>query len=423
MRVDFWSDISVFHSPSPTHFSLFMASPTLESICVHEHPWELTTRPQQLPLFATSSFAFDSIDQGMSIFRKESTGDVYSRYGNPTVAAVEKKLASLAAYGSGRTAKSLLTGSGMSAISTLICGLLKQGDRILTQGNLYGGTTELFVKILSNFGITPVFADLRDADAIIATIQKNPEIKMIFAETPANPTLSCIDLEALGRVGLLCGVYTAVDNTFCTPFSQRPLSLGIDFEIHSTTKFLNGHGNSIAGAIISLHEDEMQEKIWPAMKLMGTTAPPFDAWLLNIGMKTLPLRLRKHAENAEALAAWLEAQPEVLKVNATSLPSHPDHALAARQMDLSCGMLSFELKGGLEAGIRFMNALRFCSLAPTLGDVDTLVLHPATMSHINVAREIREANGITDGLIRLSVGIEDWEDIRDDLDQALKVSE
>lgn len=399
-----------------------MSKPTFESLCVHEHPWQLTTRPQQLPLFATSSFAFESIDQGMAIFQKKAEGDVYSRYGNPTVTAVEKKLAALAAWGSDQPASALLTGSGMSAISTLLCSLLKAGDSVLTQGNLYGGTTELFVKVLSGFGITPLFTDLRNLDAVEEQLKRNPTIRMVYGETPSNPTLSCIDLEGLASIGRKAGVVTVVDNTFCTPYLQRPLGYGIDYEIHSTTKYLNGHGNSIAGAIITHRCEELREKVWTTMKLMGTTAPPFDAWLLNIGLKTLPLRIRKHAENAEAIAKWLEGHPGVIHVNATSLPSHPDHELASRQMDLPCGMLSFELKGGLEAGIRFMNALNFCSLAPTLGDTETLVLHPATMSHLNVERAVRAANGITDGLIRLSVGIEQWEDIAADLDQALAKS-
>lgn len=396
-----------------------MSKPTFESLCVQEHPWEITTRPQQLPLYATSSFAFDGIEQGISIFRKEQKGDVYSRYGNPTVTAVEKKLASLEAYGSGKEARALLTGSGMSAISTLMCSLLKSGDRILTQANLYGGTTELFSKVLSPLGIEPIFTDLKDLSRVEQMLQEDPRIRMIYAETPANPTLACVDLLALAELARSQDILTAVDNTFCTPYLQRPLAFGIDYVIHSTTKYLNGHGNSIAGAIISQRLEEMQNKVWNAMKLLGTTAPPFDAWLLNIGLKTLPLRMRKHAENAQAIARWLAEQPQVEHVNATSLPSHPDHELAARQMRMPCGMLSFELRGGLEAGIRFMDRLRFCSLAPTLGDVDTLVLHPASMSHINVPQELRLANGITDGLIRLSVGIEDWGDIRDDLAQAL----
>jgi methionine-gamma-lyase len=215
---------------------------------------------------------------------------------------------------------------------------------------------------------------------------------------------------------------SAVDNTFATPYLQQPLRYGIDFIVHSTTKFLNGHGNSIAGALVTphIHQMRMGGAVWQAMKLAGTNSNPWDAWLVHNGMKTLALRMERHSSNALAIARFLENDPRVERVNYCGLPSHPDFAIAKKQMRNFGGMLSFELKDGLQAGIRFMNAIRFCTLAPTLGDVDTLILHPASMSHLNIPKEVRLENGISDGLIRLSVGIEHAGDITGDLRQALE---
>jgi len=214
-------------------------------------------------------------------------------------------------------------------------------------------------------------------------------------------------------------VTTVIDNTFCTPYLQQPLMYSIDLCLHSTTKYLNGHGNSICGAVIGLDKEKMS-KVWEAMKLVGTNSNAFDAWLLNNGLKTLALRMDAHCANTKELAGWLESLPEVEKVNYPGLESHPDHVLAQKQMKKAGGMLSFELRGGLEAGLRFMNRLKLCTLAPTLGDVDTLVLHPASSSHLKVPREVRILNGISDGLIRLSVGIENVDDIKEDLLQAIR---
>ena len=215
------------------------------------------------------------------------------------------------------------------------------------------------------------------------------------------------------------GVLTAIDNTFCTPLIQQPLALGIDFVIHSTTKYINGHGNSIAGVIIG-HLEAYKKQIWTTLKLAGTNCNPWDAWLINNGIKTMGLRMERHCENAHSLAEYLSNHPKVGLVNYPGLKTHPDHELAKQQMKGFGGMLSFEIKAGMEAALSFMNKLKFCSLAPTLGDVDTLILHPATSSHLNVDRNLREENGISDGLIRVSVGIEGIEDIIADLEQALE---
>lgn len=391
----------------------------IRTIIAREFADRKTTKPHVLPLYLTSAFAFDNIDEGIDIFKGAAQGHVYSRYANPTIDTVAAKIATLETQGSDLEASCLLLSSGMAAISTVCLALLKPGDKILTQGNLYGGTTELLSKILKPWGVTPVFTDLQGTDWIENQLKTDPSIRMIYGETPANPSMACIDLEKLGGLGRKYGVTTVIDNTFCTPYLQQPLMYGIDLCLHSTTKYLNGHGNSICGAVIGVDKEKMS-KIWEAMKLVGTNSNAFDAWLLNNGLKTLALRMDAHCANAMELAGWLESLPEVEKVNYPGLESHPDYALAQKQMKKAGGMLSFELRGGLEEGLRFMNRLKLCTLAPTLGDVDTLVLHPASSSHLKVPREVRILNGISDGLIRLSVGIENVDDIKEDLLQAIR---
>lgn len=391
-----------------------------ESLCVREPHNPLTTKPHVLPLYATSSFDFEDIDQGIHIFTGHEKGHVYGRYGNPTIEAVAEKIAQMEAHGLEVSPKGILMSSGMAAISTLILGTLKQGDKVLTQGNLYGGTTELFVKIFTKFGVEVVFEDLKDLSRVEDHLKSDTNIRLLYFETPANPTLACVDMEALNQLAHRYEVLTAADNTFCTPYLQQPFQFGTDFIIHSTTKFLNGHGNSIAGILVGADPQRMQDQIWQAMKLVGTNCNPWDAWLVHNGMKTLNLRMDRHSFNAMTVAKFLEQQPKVARVNYNGLPSHPDHAMANKQMRQFGGMLSFELTGGLEAGVRMMRQIRFCTLAPTLGDVDTLILHPASMSHLNVDKEVRLRNGITDGLIRISVGLEASEDIIADLEQALE---
>ncbi len=372
-----------------------------------------------MPVFATSSFEFDSIDQGIDIFSGKEKGLVYARYANPNTTAVADKIARMEMFGLEGEAAGLLTSSGMSAISTLMQGILSSGDKILTQGNLYGGTTELFVKVFKRMGIETVFTNLKNHDEVEKILSADSSIKALYFETPANPTLACVDIQALADLAKAHDVYSVIDNTFCTPYLQQPFAYGVDFIIHSTTKYLNGHGNSIAGAIVGRDKNLIQGKVWEVLKLAGTNASPFEAWMTNIGMKTLELRMDRHSSNAMKVAQFLEDDSRVSRVNYNGLPSHPDHELAKRQMKDFGGMLSFELKGGYEAGIKFMNSIQFCTLAPTLGDVDTLVLHPASSSHLKVPKEMRERNGITDGLIRLSVGIENPGDIIADLDQAM----
>lgn len=391
-----------------------------DSFVVKEHGENRTTAPHVLPIYATSSFSFENIDQGIEIFKNPESGHTYSRYANPTVDTVARKIADLEAFGLDLEAEGVMTSSGMSAISTLLFGLLKTGDKVLSQGNLYGGTTELLLGILKPLGVETILTDLRDLQHVEELLAQDPAIRLVYCETPANPTLACVDIAALSDLAHRYDAWCAIDNTFSTPLLQQPFAHGVDFIIHSTTKYLNGHGNSIAGVIVGRDREIMRKQVWRAMKLTGTNCSPFEAWLTHNGLKTLALRMERHCANALALAEFLEKHPAVAQVNYPGLRSHPDHDLAGRQMRGGFGgMLSFELKGGIETGLACMNRIRFCTLAPTLGDVDTLILHPASSSHLNIAREIREQNGITDGMIRVSVGIENAADIIADIEQAI----
>lgn len=389
------------------------------SRCVHDIRKESTTIPHNLPIYATSSFDFASIEQGMAVFSGEEEGHLYSRFGNPTIESVAAKIAALEAYKLDIETYGYLFSSGLNAIATLMLACVKPGEKILTQGNLYGGTTELFNKILQPLKLIPVLTNLQDLDQVEDLLKSDDRIKMIYFETPANPTLACVDIAALVDLGKRYNCRITADNTFSSPYVQQPFAFGVDFVVHSTTKYINGHGNSIGGAIIGKKDQAGKDEIFTGLKLLGGNSNAWDAWLINNGMKTLELRMERHCANALKIAEFLSTHQQVEQVNYPGLSAHPDHALAKRQMRAFGGMLSFELAGGLEAGKAFMNRLEFCKLAPTMGDVDTLVLHPASMSHLRVPKEVRLANQITDGLIRLSVGIENAEDIIADLDQAI----
>ncbi|MEL7250314.1 MAG: aminotransferase class I/II-fold pyridoxal phosphate-dependent enzyme [Bacteroidota bacterium] len=389
------------------------------SLSARDPQWTAGNPPHQLPLYAASSFTFNSIEEGIAIFDGEQAGNIYSRFGNPTVDAVADKIARLEGRGLEGETYGLLTSSGMSAISLLGLGLLKPGDKLLTQADLYGGTVALFRDVLAPFGVEVLVRDLRDQDGLVALLEQEESIRCIYCETPSNPILRCVDLEQIAALGKAYNCYTIVDNTFATPILQQPLAHGIDFVIHSTTKYLNGHGTGTAGVVVSQHQELMTSDLINKLRLLGGTASPWEAWLLHNGMKTLALRMERHCQNAQIVAEMLQALPNVQHVNYLGLLDHPDYDLAQRQMQGPGGMISFELEGGLEAGKQFMNRLKFCTLTPTLGDVDTLILHPATMSHRALDPEVRRAHGISDGLIRISVGIEDVADILQDLEQAI----
>lgn len=390
----------------------------LSSRAVRDPQFPQHNPPHQIPLVAASSFIFDSIEEGMAIFGGEQPGHIYGRFGNPTIDAAAEKIAALEGHDLPVPPAGLFCASGMAAIATVFLGCCAPGQAVLTQADLYGGTTGLLEQ-LGPRGIATITTDLRDTEAVSNLLEQHPEIRMIYVETPSNPTLRVTDLRALAELAHTHGSLLVADNTFATPFVQRPLALGADIVVHSTTKFINGHGTGIAGAIVCKDPQLLKEQLIPVYRLYGGNGNPWDAWLVLNGLKTLPLRMERHSENALEVAQYLQRHPEVARVNYPGLEDHPDRAVIDRQMDLYGGMLSFELRGGTPAGMAFMNKIKFCTLTPTLGDVDTLVLHPATMSHRGVAPEVRLAHGITDGLVRLSVGVEKVEDIIADLAQAI----
>jgi methionine-gamma-lyase len=380
------------------------------------------------PIYSTSTFTYENLDAAFEFFKsggKNKDVFTYSRLGNPTVKFVGDKIAALEAYnikdedGNELKAYGMLFASGMAAIAAAIIANVKSGDKVITQGNLYGTTNELLVSLLKDFGVETIYADLKDLTFVEDAIINDEEIKLLYIETPANPTLECFDLDGLAAIAQNLGIKTVVDNTFATPYVQQPLKYGIDFVVHSSTKFLNGHGTGTSGVMVGKDEEFMNTKVYGIQKMIGGICSPFEAFLLNNGVKTLPLRMEQHQKNAGALAQFLKAHPKVSKVNYLGLQDHPDHALSNDQMTGSCGMLSFELSGGLEAGMNFMRAIKFCTLTASLGTADTLVTHSASTSHVNVPKEQRLKHGITDGLIRVSVGLEDAEDIIADFSQAL----
>lgn len=379
------------------------------------------------PIYASSTFYFDSAQQGADRFAGSDKTQIYSRWGNPTHSVAEQKIAALEAHqvfdqnGAPLQLKALLHASGQAAMTTLFMSNLSAGDKVLTHYSLYGGTEELLTKVLKENGIDTIITDLRDLAKAEAAILENPGIRLVHIETPANPTLQCIDLEEITRLAKKYQLLVSVDNTFATPYLQQPFKYGVDFVFHSTTKFLNGHGSAIGGVLLGRDLDFMATRAWKWYALLGGNANPFDAYLLTQGIKTLELRMDRHCSNAMKVAQYLDSHPAIEKVNYTGLASHPDHAVAMKQMSHPGGMLSFELKGGVQAGSRFIDRLQLCIRAVSLGTVDTLVSHPASMSHVSIPKDVREKYGITDGLIRMSVGIENIEDIIADLSHALEV--
>jgi methionine-gamma-lyase len=395
------------------------------SLAIHSGHEQDPNYAHLTPIYASSTYVFDNAEQGMRRFSGQEDGFIYARWGNPTSAEAELKIAAMEAFGIKDTngspiqIKAILHASGMAAISTLLLSNLKQGDKILTHFSLYGGTEEIVQRLLPSLGIGVVIEDLRDPQKAEDALKNDSSIKMIYLETPANPTIQCVDLDLLSTIGKKYGKIMACDNTFATPYLQQPFRYGFDFVVHSTTKFLNGHGTAIGGVLLGKDISFMSTHATKIHRLLGGNSNPFDAFLLINGMKTLELRMDRHCQNAMEVASFLELHPAVAKVNYNGLPSHPDFHTAKKQMKYPGAMLSFEHKDGLEGGVRFMNKLLFCTRTVSLGTCDTLLCHPASMTHYGVAREDRVRYGITDGLIRMSVGMENIADILTDLKQAL----
>lgn len=366
-----------------------------------------------VPIFQTSTFVFDSAEQGGKRFALEEPGYIYSRLGNPTTTVLEDKIAQLE-HGEAAVA----TSSGMGAISSVMWTILKAGDHIISDKTLYGCTFAFFNHGLSRFGIEVSFVDTADADAVKKAMK--PNTRAVYLETPANPNLKIVDIKAIAEVAHTNpNTLVIVDNTFSTPYCQRPIELGADIVVHSATKYLNGHGDVIAGIVISRKDLIDQIRLVGIKDMTGSVLGPMEAYLIIRGMKTLEVRMKKHCENAMKVAEFLAAHNKVAEVYFPGLKSHPGHEIAAKQMDAFGGIMSFELKGGFEAGKILLNNLNLCSLAVSLGDTETLIQHPASMTHSPYTKEERMEAGITDGLVRLSVGLENIEDIIADLEYGL----
>jgi len=365
------------------------------------------------PIHQTATFVFDSAEQGGNRFAMEEDGYIYSRLGNPTNTQLEEKLAMLEG-----TEAAVSTASGMGAISSAMWTALKAGDHLIASKTLYGCTFAFLNHGITRYGVEVTFVDTTDPQNVREAMKENT--KVVFLETPANPTLEIANIQAISTIvheNKDCIVM--VDNTFCTPYIQRPLELGADVVIHSGTKFLNGHGDVISGFVAGTSEFITNVKLFGIKDMTGACLSPFDAFLVIRGMKTLAIRMEKHCENAMKVAKFLEKHPAVKRVYFPGLESFPQYELAKKQMSLPGAVIAFELNGGLAEGKTVMNSVELCKLAVSLGDAETLIEHPASMTHSPYTPEERAASGITDGLVRIAVGLENIEDILWDLEQAL----
>ncbi len=384
------------------------------------------------PIYMTSTFSFPDVAHGADIFSGEREGYVYTRIDNPNTRQLAQKYAILEGLDLLRAQpdtppQELVAGklfaSGMAAISHALLARVRASETIIAQQALYGNAFAFLHKLAPRLGINVVWVNQPDADGWQAAFEAHPDAVMAYAETPINPTMQVVDLAMVAEIAHQYGAWAAVDNTFATPYCQRPLNQGFDLVLHSTTKYLTGHGVIIGGAIVTRHPEFLQperDELFLTARLLGGAPSPFDAWLGNIGLKTFELRMERHCENAMQLAEWLQQHPKVARVNYPGLPDNPGHAVARQQMFNGFGgMLSFELKGGFEAGVTLMENLHVITLAISLGNTDSLIQHPASMTHAGVPVAERLKMGITDGLVRFSVGIENVEDLITDLAQAL----
>jgi methionine-gamma-lyase len=364
-----------------------------------------------VPIYQTSTFAFEDAEQGAKCFSGEAKGYIYTRIGNPTIKALEQAVAILENGYDGIAAS-----SGMGAISTVYMALLSNGAHIVSHDAIYGPARGIIETIFPKFGIESTYIDASKLENIEKAIK--PNTKMVYIETPANPTMDIIDIKAAAEIAHKHGLPLVVDNTFCSPYLQRPLDLGADIVVHSMTKFINGHADIVGGMIVT-KDKTYYDIVRPVMVNMGFNIDPHQAFLVHRGLKTLAVRIDRAQQNAIRIAEYLEKHPKVAWVKFPGLKSHPQYELGTKQMDGPGCMISFELKGGVEAGRILMNNVHLALLAVSLGGVETLIQHPASMTHSKMSKENRKLAGITDGLVRFSVGIEDVEDIMEDLGNAL----
>jgi methionine-gamma-lyase len=383
------------------------------TICVRagQEQCDPVTGALATPIYQTTNYVFKDVEDGARKCESIHNGYCYTRLGNPTISVLERKVAALEGAGA-----ALAFASGVAAISSLLFSHLQQGDHVVADGTTYSATNYLFGTLLHKFGVDTTFVNTAVGAEIEAALR--PNTRLIYSESPANPTVKLADLPAIAAIGKQHGILTAVDNTFASPILQRPIELGIDVVIESATKYLGGHEDVMAGLLAG--SQALMDKIRDdTMKNMGGILGPFEAYLVIRGLKTLEVRVQKHCQSSLIVAGYLEKHPKISRVYYPGLPSHPQHQLAKQLLSDYGGVICFEIRDGLQAGITFMNSLKFCRLAVSLGDVDTELEHPASMTHWYVPREEREAAGITDGLVRMSIGLEDVEDIINDLEQAL----
>lgn len=370
-------------------------------------------REHSVPVYLTSSFVFDDAEQARAMFADEIAGNIYSRYSNPNTDELINKLCLLEG-----TEDGIATASGMAAMFSSMAALLKSGDHVLACRSVFGSTHQILNTIFPKYGISHSYADVNEPDTWEAKIQ--PNTRMIFVETPSNPALDLIDLEWLGKLAKKHNLILNVDNCFATPYLQTPAKLGAHIVTHSATKFMDGQGRVIGGAILGTRE--LIKEIRFFTRHTGPSMSPFNAWVLSKSLETLAVRMERHCSNALALAQHLEKSQDVVRVKYPFLPSHPQHALAKKQMRHGGGLVTFEIKGGLDQGRRFLNALKMISHTPNLGDTRTIAIHPASTTHSKLTDAERGAVGITPGLIRIAVGLEDVKDIIADVQQAIEGS-
>jgi len=384
--------------------------------------------PHLPPIYQTSIFSFPDAATGRGIISGQQPGYYYTRLANPNLEKLARAIAVLEgldllraqpASDIDEVVAGRVFASGMAAISAVILARARAGDTLIAQENLYSNTYNLLLEIAPRLGLNVVWVNDSSEEGWLAAFHEHPEAVLVYAETPANPTMWVVDLAMLAELAHQHRAWLVVDNTFATPYCQRPLSLGADVVVHSTTKYLSGHGTVIGGAVASRHPDFVHGELQKVLKLVGGVSGPFDAWLTDLGLRTFELRMQRHCENALQVARYLERHPKVAAVHYPGLESHPGHGIARRQMHAFGGMMSFELKGGYPAGEALLERVRLATLAVSLGNVDTLIQHPASMTHHDVPREERLKIGLSDGLIRFSVGIENVEDVIEDLEQAL----
>jgi len=384
---------------------------TPQSMCIHAGASVNESKAVVQPIYQTSSFRFDSTGHGAALFAGRQEGYVYTRMGNPTIRAMEEAVAALE-----KGERALACGSGMAAINTVFAAELSAGDHVVCSQVVYGPTLTLLDTVYKRFGITADFVDTSDTDQVIRALK--PETRLVYIETPGNPTIDLSDIRKIAAAAHEEGAVLAVDNTFLSPWFQNPLVFGADIVIHSLTKFINGHADVIGGIVV-VKDEETYGRYRKVLNQTGGVIDPFNAFLVHRGIKTLGLRMEKHAENGMQVARFLEAHPKIDWVRYPGLKSHPHYELGQNQHSGPGGVMAFELKGGFAAGETLLNAVKLCVLAVSLGGVETLIQHPASMTHASLGKEQRLAARVTDGLIRLSVGIEFHGDIIADLKQAL----